>query len=229
MPISKRGYSGQRPDIVAAISHPNIGSVLDVGCGEGGIGAQLKEKAPDVEVYGIEGDPALLAQAEEILDGCWAADLDAKGWISPIKDKVFDVIIFADVLEHLKSPEKVLANALPLLNKKGQVVICLPNVRHWSTFYHLFIKGVWPANDRGIFDRTHLHFFTRRNILDLIREAGLEVVLEKRNVRVVEPWSWTNLPGKLLDWWPFRPFFTFQYIHVCEFPSDDSADSNAIK
>jgi 2-polyprenyl-3-methyl-5-hydroxy-6-metoxy-1,4-benzoquinol methylase len=229
MHTSKRGYSGYRPDIVTAISHPNIGSVLDVGCGEGGIGAQLKGKTPAVEVYGIEGDPVLLAQAEEILDGCWAADLNAPDWASPIKDKTFDVIIFADVLEHLKSPEKVLAAALPLLNKKGQIVICLPNVRHWSTFYYLYIKGVWPANDRGIFDKTHLHFFARRNILDLIHEAGLEVVLEKRNVRIIEPWSWTNLPGRLLDWWPFRPFFTFQYIHVCEFNSDDSVAANENK
>ena len=229
MRISKRGYSGYRPDIVAAISHPNIVSVLDVGCGEGGIGAQLKEKAPTVAVYGIEGDPALLAQAEKILDGCWAADLDAPGWPALVKDKTFDVIIFADVLEHLKSPGEVLVNALPLLSEKGQVVICLPNVRHWSTFYHLYIKGVWPSNDRGIFDKTHLHFFARRNILDLISEAGLEVVLEKRNVRIVEPWSWTNLPGKFLDWWPFRPFFTFQYIHVCELRSDDSVGSNENK
>ncbi|MBL4572580.1 MAG: class I SAM-dependent methyltransferase [Gammaproteobacteria bacterium] len=229
MIISKRGYSGYRPDIVAAISHPNISSVLDVGCGEGGIGAQLKEKTPAIEVYGIEADPVLLAQAEKMLDGCWAADLDAPEWASPIKDKSFDVIIFADVLEHLKSPSKVLADALPLLNKNGQIVICLPNVRHWSTFYHLYIKGVWPTNDRGIFDKTHLHFFTRRNILDLIREAGLEVVLEKRNVRIIEPWSWTNLPGKILDWWPFRPFFTFQYIHVCKFSSNDSVDLNENK
>ena len=94
MRMSKRGYSGYRPDIVAAISHPNIVSVLDVGCGEGGIGAQLKEKTPAVAVYGIEGDPLLLAQAEEILDGCWAADLDAPEWISSIQDKTFDVIIF---------------------------------------------------------------------------------------------------------------------------------------
>lgn len=229
MKISKRGYSGHRPDIVAAISHPNIGSVLDVGCGEGGIGAELKENTPAVEVYGIEGDPVLLAQAEQMLDGCWAADLDAPEWVSPIKDKTFDVIIFADVLEHLKSPGKVLADVLPLLNKNGQIVICLPNVRHWSTFYHLYIKGAWPANDRGIFDKTHLHFFARRNILDLIREAGLEVVLEKRNVRIIEPWSWTNIPGKLLDWWPFRPFFTFQYIHVCEFSSEGSVGSSVNK
>jgi 16S rRNA G1207 methylase RsmC len=46
MKISKRGYSGHRPDIVAAITHQNIGSVLDVGCGEGGIGAELKGRTP---------------------------------------------------------------------------------------------------------------------------------------------------------------------------------------
>ena len=227
MRISKRGYSGHRPDIIAAISHPNIASVLDVGCGEGGIGLQLKAELPDVQVYGVEGDPSLLARAEKTLDTCWAADLDDPECFDPLRDKKFDVIIFADVLEHLKSPEKVLANALSLLDRKGQIIICLPNVRHWSTFYHLFIKGIWPANDRGIFDKTHLHFFTRRNILDLIRDAGLKVVQEKRNVRLIEPWSWTNIPGKLMDWWPFRAFFTFQYIHVCEFNNESDLASNA--
>ena len=119
--------------------------------------------------------------------------------------------LFADDAE---TAAQVFADVLPLLNQNGQIVICLPNVRHWSTFYHLYVRGIWPANDRGIFDKTHLHFFARRNILQLIREAGLEVVLEKRNVRIIEPWSWTNIPGKLLDWWPFRPFLHFN-IFMC--------------
>ncbi len=216
MEKSKRGYSGFRPDIVAALANREFMRVLDVGCGEGKLGAQLKVLNPATVVCGVDGDEELLVKAEANLDFCWKVDLSADNWMESLRDQSFDLIIFADVLEHLPAPDQVLTQSLSLLESGGQVITCLPNVRHWSTFFNLAVKGSWPANERGIFDKTHLHFFARKNIISLLEEAGLSVVRERRNVRLVEPWSWTNYPGKLLDWWPFRGFFTFQYIHVCE-------------
>lgn len=228
MAKSKRGYSGFRPDIVAAMKGKKFSRVLDVGCGEGRLGAQLKSINPEISVFGVDGDEALLLKAEKELDGICSVDLSSDSWVDGITDKTFDLIIFADVLEHLPEPEKVLERSLSMLESGGQVITCLPNVRHWSTFYNLALKGSWPANERGIFDKTHLHFFARKNILSMLQSIGLQVIREKRNVRLVEPWSWTNYPGKLLDWWPFRGFFTFQYIHVCELAPELQADENEL-
>lgn len=213
---SKRGYSGYRPDIVSVMQLDQYKAVLDVGCGEGQLGMQIRERAPAVKVYGVEGDEQRTKTAAANLDGCWTVDLNSPDWTAPLPSIKFDLIIFADVLEHLANPDDVLKQALTLLAEGGQVITCIPNIRHWSTFFYLGVLGNWPANERGIFDKTHLKFFARKNILALLHTAGLQVIKEKRNVRLVEPWSWTNIPGKLLDWWPFRNFFTFQYIHLCK-------------
>lgn len=213
---SRRGYSGYRPDILAVMELENYRTILDVGCGEGQLGAQIQQANPAIQAYGVEGDAERAVTARQHLANCWHVDLNAPDWTAPLAGRQFDLIIFADVLEHLVQPERVLDKAMAHLSPQGQVITCIPNIRHWSTFYYLGIRGSWPANERGIFDKTHLRFYTRKNILQLLHGAGLEVVREKRNVRIVEPWSWTNIPGRLLDWWPWRPFFTFQYIHLCK-------------
>lgn len=210
----KQGYSGFRPDILSMMTPLSYESVLDVGCGEGLLGVQIKEVNPSGKVYGVEGDIRFAEMAKQKLENCWHVNLNADNWSESLNGHQFDLIVFADVLEHLQSPEKVLQKAIALLVPGGHIITCIPNVRHWSTFYWLAVRGTWPANERGIFDKTHLHFYARKDILALLNDAGLEVVKEKRNVRVVEPWSWTNIPGKLLDWWPFRNFFTFQYLHL---------------
>ena len=215
MNISKRGYSGHRPDIVAIMQMEKYRKILDVGCGEGQLGVQIKGISDVVKVYGVEGDSQRAETARGRLENCWHVDLNSPNWIEPLRDIEFDLIIFADVLEHLAEPDRVLSQALELLHKNGQVITCIPNIRHWSTFYYLGVLGKWPANERGIFDKTHLRYFARKNILSLLKDANLSVLRETRNVRLIEPWSWTNIPGKLLDWWPFRSFFTFQYIHLC--------------
>ena len=75
MEKSKRGYSGFRPDIVAALANREFMRVLDVGCGEGKLGAQLKVLNPATVVCGVDGDEELLVKAEANLDFCWKVDL----------------------------------------------------------------------------------------------------------------------------------------------------------
>lgn len=225
---SKKGYSGYRPDIMSVMQTDRYKCILDVGCGEGQFGVQIKQSYPDIKVYGVEGDKERADTARNLLEDCWLIDLNAPNWTDELQHIKFDLIIFADVLEHLSQPDRVLAQALQLLAADGQVITCIPNIRHWSTFFYLGVLGNWPANERGIFDKTHLRFFARKNILGLLASAHLCVIKEKRNVRLVEPWSWTNIPGKLLDWWPFRNFFTFQYIHLSERAAPDERQvSNA--
>jgi hypothetical protein len=45
---------------------------------------------------------------------------------------------------------------------------------------------------------------------------------ERRNLRLVESQSWTMVPAKVLDFWPFRPFLTFQYLHRWLRQSDEA-------
>lgn len=210
----RQGYTGPRPDVLALVPD-NPSRVLDVGCGAGSLGASIKERWSNAFVVGIDNDPALVEQAAKRLDEAHQADLNS---IDPFElldpeDEGFDVIIFADILEHLLDPQKLLRSARRHLASQGCIITSLPNVRHYSTFVSLGLLGIWPQRDRGIHDRTHLHFYTRKNILQLFESCGLQQVRERRNVRLVERWAWTNIPGKALDFWPFRGFLTFQYLH----------------
>lgn len=80
----------------------------------------------------------------------------------------FYCIIFADVLEHLKNPWTVLKGTTNFLTDSGFVIISFPNVRHYTTIINL-VKGYWPYRERGIHDKTHLRFFTFKNIKNAFR------------------------------------------------------------
>lgn len=210
---SLRGYSGFRPDILRLLPPAPL-RVLDIGCGQGGLGEGIKQHWPAAHVVGLDGNQELLADAATRLDEALLADLNAPTSLEVLGVKLFDVIILADVLEHLVAPEQLLRGAVSHLTPNGVIITSLPNVRHYSTLIALVFSGRWPRRGRGIHDRTHLHFYTRKDILDLLRSCGLTPVREARNVRLVESLSWTNIPGKLLDFWPFRGFLTFQYLHL---------------
>ncbi len=205
-----QGYSGFRPDIIKLIDGtPN--TILDVGCGAGLLAVDLKKKFPDCHVTGLEANCELIQKASIHCDHVIKADLNN---IKALEiNTQFDVIVFADILEHLNHPEEVLKYLTTFLKVDGYIVTSLPNVRHYSTFTRLFIFGVWPQNSRGIHDKTHVNFFARKNIVRLLTIAGYEIDKEARNVRLLETQSWTNIPGKLFDFWPFRSFLTFQYLH----------------
>ncbi len=208
-----RGYSGARPDILRMIELPPA-RILDVGCGAGMLGGELRAMYPECMVVGVEPDAGLADVARghmhEVLPGAIddAAVLKSAAALGP-----YDLIVCADVLEHLVAPDQVLASLAGMLAGQGRIITSIPNVRHISTFASLGLMGTWPARERGIHDKTHLRFFARSDILRLGRGANLVALREKRNLRLLESKAWTMFPAKLLDFWPFRPFLTFQYLH----------------
>ena len=95
--------------------------------------------------------------------------------LAKIEDEEFDCVIFADVLEHLAKPEEVVAICARRLVTGGHVIISVPNFRHFSVFWRLFVKGDVQYEDSGIFDHTHFRLTTRRMIVGWCADAGLKV------------------------------------------------------
>ncbi|MCW3066915.1 MAG: wbbL 5 [Solirubrobacterales bacterium] len=203
-------YENPRPDIQALVP-PGARRVLDLGCASGALGAALRARG-DVAVVGIERDPDYAADAAARLHHVLVADLEAfDGW-----DELgtFDVVIAGDVLEHLRDPWAVLRRASAVLDPGGLAIVSLPNVRYWETFWILARHNTWPRRSEGIFDGTHLRWFTLRDAWALLDQAGLETVEVRRQMRLRGRGSrWDGIVGRLSRV-PGRSFLTFQHVLV---------------
>jgi 2-polyprenyl-3-methyl-5-hydroxy-6-metoxy-1,4-benzoquinol methylase len=152
--------------------------VLDVGCSTGLLGAALRTEGH--VVTGIEVDPALAQEAHSQLDEVIEGDVEVMASEGRDPGGPFDCIVLADVLEHLRNPWAVVRWAEGLLATDGTLVASVPNVRHAETFWSLLVRRRWPYKDVGIFDRTHLRFFARRNLPELFSGTSLEIVTMTR-------------------------------------------------
>jgi 2-polyprenyl-3-methyl-5-hydroxy-6-metoxy-1,4-benzoquinol methylase len=159
--------------------------VLDVGCGFATTGERIQKLGN--EVTGIDSSPEIAAVAGKRLSRIVQADLeDFDAVAATLGDARFDVLIFADVLEHLVWPLSTLRRYLEWLKPDGSVLVSLPNVALWSVrLAHL--AGRWEYGETGVLDRTHLRFFTRKSAKWLLGEAGLERVAATYNPGLVRP------------------------------------------
>ncbi len=145
-------------------------TVLDVGCGSGALGLEYKRRNPHARYFGIELDPDAAHLAATRLDALARVDVEAEPL--PFGDTVFDCILYGDVLEHLRDPWTVLAAQTRKLAPDGVVVICMPNAEHWS-FVERLLRGTWDYERQGLFDATHLRWFTPETTSRALARAGL--------------------------------------------------------
>ena len=189
--------------------------VLDVGCGFATTTQRIQELGNDVT--GIETSPEAVRIAGKRLGHVIQADLqDVDEVARQLGDAKFDVVIFADVLEHLAWPLGTLKSYLRFVADGGSVIVSLPNVGLWSVrLAHLF--GRWNYEDTGVLDRTHLRFFTGKSAKWLIREAGLKPVKTVHTPGIVRPLApvvrrkLENDTTALLDYGPYRLYLKLVY------------------
>ena len=141
--------------------------VLDIGCGKGFLAALLKRDGN--RVVGVDSIPE--APEHAVLEQYVRADLDAdqERIVRGLQARRFDRVLLLDVLEHLVHPEGLLAAARAALKDNGCLVVSLPNVAN-ITVRLMLLLGRFDYADRGIMDRTHLRFFTRKTARQLLEE-----------------------------------------------------------
>jgi methionine biosynthesis protein MetW len=151
--------------------------VLDVGCSTGYFAEALAARGNDV--VGLEFDETSAHQARargiEVLTG----DLETMDLPGSLGEASFDVVVFADVLEHLRDPLPVLRATHRLLRPNGFVVISLPNIAHGDVRLAL-LDGRFDYTETGILDNTHTKFFTRRSLTRFVRDAGFAIAELRR-------------------------------------------------
>ncbi len=150
--------------------------VLDVGCGNGAMADQLRQKF-DIEVWGIEFMKAEAVLAKEKLDHVIVDTVENS--IDRLPEDYFDVIYFNDVLEHLVDPYDVLKKIRAKLSDNGMVISSIPNVRYHAVLTHYLFDKNWRYESAGIMDFTHLRFFTSKSIRKMFRKAGYHILQHK--------------------------------------------------
>ena len=150
--------------------------VLEIGCGAGATGMALKQKYQDIEYVGVEPDEGAAEIAQTRLDRVISSDiekiqLDTFG----LSKEYFDLIICADVLEHLYDPWKILFALRNNLVPDGRILASIPNIQHISVINSL-LNGHWTYTKYGLLDATHIRFFTLSEIIKMFSDTGYKMI-----------------------------------------------------
>ncbi len=144
--------------------------VLDVGCGAGSLGGIIKSYGNYVAGVTISKEEAVIARHK--LDKVFVFDVEK---IKLPKLGAYDVIIFGDILEHLRDPWSVLAKFRQCLREGGRVIISVPNIATWNLRLGLLF-GKFHYTKTGLMDETHIRFFTSKTAKQLVLKAGYKII-----------------------------------------------------
>lgn len=197
--------------------------VLEIGCGAGATGALVKQKYPDTQYIGVEIEEEAATIARTRLNKVIQVNIEQVTIEQlAVEQESFDLIVCADVLEHLYDPWKVLYTLRDCLKPDGKIIASIPNTQNIGLILNL-LNGNWTYEKYGLLDATHIRFFTLNEIFRLFSGTGYKVIDCDSILQ-------TNLEE---DGWPrdmdFGKFvlrqvtkeeasklFTFQYIVVAQ-------------
>lgn len=163
-------YENVRQDVLEILPKSKYDRILEIGGGE----------FPTLRALGADGGSEL-----------WGADVyvpQKKGFhfvhgsieldetCSQIPNNYFDLILANDVLEHLVDTERFMAIVFQKLKVGGYFVCSVPNARQIRLMFNLFVRGEFPRMDAGLFDRTHLRWFCRKDVISFARAAGFNLM-----------------------------------------------------
>ena len=174
--------------------------VLELGPAAGHMTRVLRDRG--CSVVGIEVDPDMAELAGEFAERVIVGDLDALNLDKELGSERFDVVVAADVLEHLTDPLSALRTLKRFLAQDGYFVISLPNIAHGSVRIAL-LQGHFDYQNVGLLDTTHLRFFTRESIGRLLDDAELaagEIFHQQLDITASEvPFDPARVPPELLE------------------------------
>jgi SAM-dependent methyltransferase len=164
--------------------------ILDVGAAQGFLGQLLGNTSLTIDA--VEPNPYWAEHAQPFYRQVFASSVEE----AHLPDATYRVIVCADVLEHTVDPEAVIHQLRRVATDDALFIISLPNVAHLAVRLMLLF-GRFPQMERGILDRTHLHFYTLDTATDMLRRAGLEVA-RARPTGVPLDELWREGEGNLL-------------------------------
>ena len=211
-------FASLGPSHRTVLDHVPAGArVLELGCATGYMTRGLLSKG--CRVVAVDIDAPAIDRLRDTSATTLVVDLESPEQLEGLAPLgPFDVIVLADVLEHLREPEQLLRAVRQLLSAEGTCVVSLPNVAFWRIRINL-LRGRWDYTDVGILDRTHLRFYTPRTVAALAADGGFDVE-SRRDISESFPlaslfvgrsaWLKHRLDGLVFRLWPAP--FTYQMV-----------------
>ncbi len=148
---------------------PERSTILDVGCGPGFLGELL----PTCTVYGIDSSQTAINLAKKHIFRTYHCDITQD--LPELPRHFFDVIVFADILEHVAQPDVIIKKFIPYLKKEGVMLVSLPNIANWTIRLKLLF-GSFSYTKTGILDNTHLRFFTYKTACEFFHSNNFDIL-----------------------------------------------------
>ncbi len=195
---------------LAANVIPENVKILEIG-GADGFFSEYLAKEKKGEVFIIEKDEEAVSQAKKKGLQAVAGDIEDKAVLKKITTLgKFDIILSLALIEHLVDPLEALKSWQPLLKEEGKLVISTSNIAHWTARLKI-LEGKFAYEKYGIFDESHLHFFTIDSFKKLLKEAGF-----KEKIFLIDPvgGGWPKISRFLSRFFP--GLFAYQMLIVAE-------------
>lgn len=167
--------------------------VLEIGCATGFM-TRYMQSSLECRVVAVEIDELAAEKARPFCEELIVGDVESLDLETVLAQWQFDVILLADVIEHLKNPTALLKKIKPLLKDTGYMLLSVPNGAHGALALEL-LDGKWEYRDTGLMDRTHLRFFDKESLSILLEPCGLyiaqldRVVVHPRDTEMKIPWD----------------------------------------
>jgi len=147
--------------------------ILDIGCADGTFGIQLSKRG--AKVYGVDISPLAVGIAKKGLEDAFVVNLNNQKL--PFLAKTFDLVVASEVIEHLHNPNNLLIEARRVLKDKGALIITTPNFLYWGNRIK-FLLGNFKYEKSGMFDESHVHFYTYRSLKRELEETRFKITKE---------------------------------------------------
>ena len=162
-------FVNARHDVLKMIPSP-VERILEIGCGAGCTLSSARKTGLAKHVHGI--DIVDFGQGK-ILDVFQCRDIEKDGL--GVDNEQFNVIILADILEHLREPSIILEECIKLIAPGGFLIVSLPNIRYFPILWYILILGDFHYSESGVLDNTHIHFYCKKNMIELLDKSGFKV------------------------------------------------------
>ena len=211
----KNYFTGTRIDLIQLLPKNPKQKVLEIGAGGGDTIAYIKSNNLAEEVVGVElFEIPNSNQKNPVIDKFIFGNIEQIEL--PFEENYFDVIICGDVLEHLIDPWSVVDKLSNYLKKGGVVLASLPNIREMNTLIKIAFLGDFRYKEEGgVLDKTHLRFFCKKNIIDLLSTSKLKPIYNCPSFKY-NPSQKSRKIMNILTLGLFQNFLTFQHLIISE-------------